>query len=428
MLASGWLYVLLTTLQNEGDSTRASNNAQPQAEFASTAPADPVMPGGDVAGQVIDLLGPTVTRTSVYGFAVLMLGIIGGLAAGRIIRTALISASDRLKHRGWAIRGAVFRHAAGPAGLALFTLGLAIGFQGLYLAPQVRPLVLKFIGLLYIVAIGWFLYNLVELIDFALRRLTARSATRLDDAVVTLLRKALRIFLLIMLVLFIAQNFFGAQITAWLAGLGIAGLAVSLAAQDSVKNLFGSMTVLIERPFTLGDRIIFNGFDGTVEQIGFRSSKIRLGTGHLLTVPNMRFTDGAIENITARPVFVRSLNLQIAYDTAPAQVERALSILRGILAQPDIAEPIDLPERPPRVHFSDFGQAGLTIAVAYAYSNSAGRDWWAYQQHTEQVNMRILREFNDAGIELAFPTQTLFLAGDAKRQLAVRVLRDEAAS
>jgi len=404
--------------------------SQPDISAATqptTAPHDDALPGSEIATEIVEMLGPTFTETSLYGYLVLMLGLVGGLAAARIVKTILRNVSDRLKQRGWPVRAAVFQHASGPASLALFSLGLAIGFQGLFLTEQIRPLALKLIGLLYIVAIGWFLYNLVDLIDFALRRVTAKSATRLDDTVVTLLRKALRIFLLIMLALFIAQNFFGANITAWLAGLGIAGLAVSLAAQDSVKNLFGSLTVLIERPFGLGDRIIFDGFDGTVEQIGFRSSKVRLLTGHLLTVPNMRFTDGAIENITARPHISRTMNLPLAYDTPPEKVEHAVGIIKRILAEQDILEPINSPDRQPRVFFNEFGQAGLNIMITYAYGiNHNGRDWWSYQAHGEMLNFRILRAFAQDGIELAFPTQTMYLASDPKRQLSVKLVQDNA--
>src|SRR5690606_23160639 len=131
------------------------------------------------------------------------------------------------------------------------------------------------IAFLYIIAIGWFIYNLVDLVDIALRRLTAKTASKLDDMIAPLIRKALRIFVVVIFVLFVAENVFGADITAWLAGLGIAGLAVSLSAQDSIKNLFGSITILLDKPFPVGDRIIFNGTDGFIEEIGFRSTRIR---------------------------------------------------------------------------------------------------------------------------------------------------------
>jgi small-conductance mechanosensitive channel len=277
-------------------------------------------------------------------------------------------------------------------------------------------------GFLYIIAIGWLLYNLAELIDFALRRLTAKTAAKLDDAVVTLLRKALRIFLLIMMVLFVAENIFGADITAWLAGLGIAGLAVSLAAQDSIKNLFGSVTILMEHPFGVGDRIIFENIEGFVEDIGFRSTKIRNINGHLLTVPNMKFTDGVIENISARPWARRSMNVTVTYDTPPEKLEEAVTIIKSILAEPEIAKDLAVPDRPARVMFNEFNADSLNIMVSYFYLlNVDGRDWWTYQALAAKVNHRILVAFNAAGIQFAFPTRTVFLAGDPDRELTVRV-------
>lgn len=391
---------------------------------ASTADA----PKRTLGEQAKALLGPTFAETTMLGWLTLFGGIFLGLVAGRIAQAVLRSIAQRLKQRGWEIRGAIFRFAAGPANLALFTCGLAIGLQGLALPDDatIADFLKRAVGFLYIVAIGWFLFNLVDLVDLTLRRITVKSATRLDDTVVTLLRKALRIFLLIMLVLFIAQNVFNQNITAWLAGLGIAGLAVSLAAQDSIKNLFGSITVLISRPFGLGDRIVFGAYDGTVENINFRDTKIRTIGGHLVTVPNMKFTDSTVENISARPFIARTINLPLTYDTPPEKVAEALQAVRDILSEPEIAEPISAPERQPRVYFNDFATSGVNLQVSYAYViKTAGRDWWTYQAHAEKLNFKLLGALAEVGIELAYPSQTLYLAGDARRQLAVRVQQDQ---
>jgi MscS family membrane protein len=107
----------------------------------------------------------------------------------------------------------------------------------------------KVIGLLYVVSIAWFLYNLIDIVEIGIRRVTT------DQTIIHLIRKALRIFLLVVFGLFVAQNVFEQNISAWLAGLGLAGLAVSLAAQGPIKNIFGSVTVVLDRPFGLGDRI-----------------------------------------------------------------------------------------------------------------------------------------------------------------------------
>ena len=144
------------------------------------------------------------------------------------------------------------------------------------------------ISFLLILSLGLYLFNLVDVLDAAMRRLAEKTESKVDDQIVPLVRKTLRIFLVIVFTLIVAQNVLGLDITGWLAGLGIAGLAVSLAAQDSVKNLFGSVTIFFDNPFAVGDMIVFDGHRGTVEEIGFRSPRLRLLSGHVVTVPNKK--------------------------------------------------------------------------------------------------------------------------------------------
>ncbi len=228
-----------------------------------------------------------------------------------------------------------------------------------------------------------------------------------------LVRKTLRIFVVVVSVLTIAQSVFGTDITAWLAGLGIAGLAVSLAAQDSIKNLFGSITIFLDRPFQVGDRIVFDGHDGPVEEIGFRSTRLRTLEGNVVTIPNSRMVDSSVLNISKRGAIRRIINVTVTYDTAPARLREAVAILKQIFTEPDIAPGLD-PANPPRVAFNEFNADSLNIVVFYWY---APPDYWAYLDHAERLNMKILERFNDAGIDFAFPTQTLYLAGDTKRPI-----------
>lgn len=367
--------------------------------------------------QFIKMMGPTFRDTPLMGWIALLIAIALGLAASRVLQSILKDIARRLEQRQWNLGASILRYSSGPGGLVVLALALGMGLQGVVLTSEMDERTQRILGLFYIIALAWFLFNLVDLLDLALRRIAAAAgAPTLDETVLTLLRKTLRVFLLILFVLFVAQNTFGANISAWLAGLGIAGLAVSLAAQDSVKNLFGSMTVLIERPFSLGDRIVFGAYDGTVETIGFRSTKIRTLTGNLVTVPNMKFTDGIVENISTRPWVRRTMNITITFDTPPEKVQRAVEIIKNVLAQPDIAKDLQVPDRPSRVFFNEFNADSLNILVTYWYlMNVDGRDWWSYHAHAEQINQRILRAFGDAGIDFAFPTRTVFLADDPKR-------------
>lgn len=379
----------------------------------SVASHDPNAKLHDITDGAMRLLGPTFENTTLYGWVGLLSAILLGVVVGRIVSGVLLAAAARLHKRGWQARGDLCRHAAGPANLAIVSIALMLGLQLVFLAEGLRGVTGKIVALLLILSVSWFFYNLVAMIDIVLRRMLRRSDPKLVDTVVAMVRKALRIFLMVMVGLFVIQNIFEQNITAWLAGLGIAGLAVSLAAQDPIKNIFGSFTVLAERPFVLGDRIIFNNIDGTVEEIGFRSTRIRTVAGHLVTVPNMKFTDSIIENITRRPSLRRNLNIGVTYGTSPEKMQEAIRIVEGVLAEGDIAEAMNLPADPPRVTFTDLNTDNLNIQIAYWYAiNRSGNDWWSYLKHGERVNLRIMQAFNNAGIAFAFPTRTVHVVNE----------------
>jgi len=243
------------------------------------------------------------------------------------------------------------------------------------------------------------------------------------EMLIPLIRKTLRIFLVVIGVLFVADSVFNQNIGALLAGLGIAGIAVSLAAQDSLKNVFGSITILMDRPFRIGERIVYADFDGVIEEIGFRSTKLRTLTGHLVTIPNSNIVNDPVENIGRRPYIRRIINVTITYDTPREKILQAVQILRNILEEEGIREPIhptiDGDEYPPRVYFNDFNADSLNILVIYWFAPPA---YWDYLEHAQRVNLRIFEEFERAGIEFAFPTRTLYLAGDPKRELVLKML------
>ena len=140
-----------------------------------------------------------------------------------------------------------------------------------------------------VLAAGWFIYRLVDLVEIYLAKVSARSETTLDDQLVPIVRKSLRVFVIIVVVLFVAQNVFFWDIGALIAGLGIGGLAFALAAKDMLANLFGSVTIFADRPFRMGDRVRIAGHEGDVEEVGFRSTRIRTLAGHV-TTPTSRST------------------------------------------------------------------------------------------------------------------------------------------
>ncbi len=350
-----------------------------------------------------------VTWLALLGF--IFMGVLAGWIAQAILRAAAAKAQSK----SWHFQRLLLSSLAGPANLFATAAGLGFGLAMLTMGDDLRAYALRSIGFLNILCVAWAAYNLVSIVAHALERLTAATASKLDDQLVPLVRKALRIFVVVVFALFTAKNVFGADISAWLAGLGIAGLAISLAAQESIKNLFGSVTILLDQPFSLGDTIRFGPHEGTVEEIGFRSTKVRTAEGAMVTVPNSKIADDSVVNVTRRKSIRRQLDIGLPRDTAPEKVREAVNIIQGILKHTEIAAPLAGEPLTPLVAFNDFGPASLNIQVVYWFQPPDGRLWLA---HAHAFNLMLLERFNAAGIEFAFPTQRLYLAGDSKRPLA----------
>jgi MscS family membrane protein len=315
-------------------------------------------------------------------------------------------AGRRFERRGWESSAQILTDLIGPAELAILTFALWSAKFWLRIPPS--PLLRDFlddtIRLLYSIAGLWYALNLVGLIDVAFRRRVVHVESALDKQLGPLLRKSLRFVLAILWALFVVESIFQQNIGAWLAGLGIAGLALSLAAQDSLKNLFGSITILLDGPFQLGDEIICSGYDGTIEDIGFRSTKVRTAEGHVVTIPNSMIVNVPVENVTRRPAIRRTMSLVVPLTLPAEKVDRALQIVRNVLAEPGLCaqiSPLIAGESyPPRVYLSDYSAAGATISVTYWYAPAR---YWDYQEHSQAVNLRIIHEFAGAGIDLTVP-------------------------
>ena len=387
--------------------------ADPNAGTPSTAPAH-----SPVENIMIQLgVESTWRETEWWGWVALLGCIFLGVIAGRVTSGFMRKTADRAQGRGAVAAATVVRSAATPASLFLITVGISVGLGFIDLQPVASSLRNKVLTFLYVLAVAWFLFNLVDLIDIWVRNLATRTKSHIDDQLAPLIRKTLRIFLVILVGLYTAQNIFNQDVTAWLTGLGIAGLAVSLAAQDSLRNLFGSITILLDKPFEVGDRIVFDGFDGPVEEIGFRSTRMRNFDGELITVPNSKFIEGSVRNVTKRPTIRRVMDVSVEYGTSPELMRQAVEAIRKILDEPEIRLKLDWEKTPPRVHFNEMKADNLNIRVSYWFSNPA--DWWGFNDLAQHVNLRVMEELTAIGVPFAFPTQTMVLTNDGDKPLRV---------
>lgn len=234
-----------------------------------------------------------------------------------------------------------------------------------------------------------------------------------------LLRLSARIagIILGVVIIFYGANQIGLPLVGVLAGVGVGGLAIALAAQDSLKNLLGSLMIFMDQPYKPGQRIVVQGHDGFVEQIGLRSTKIRMLNGALTAIPNEKMASLDIENIGRRDFIRRQTSIRLRYDTPPDKVEQAVSLIKDILHDHEGMRPV----LPPRVFFDEFNADSLNIFVSYWYHPP--RRWKALQ-FSEQVNLEIMRRFSAAGIRFAFPTSTTYLTQEDGQTLQLAIAKE----
>lgn len=197
-------------------------------------------------------------------------------------------------------------------------------------------------------------------------------------------------------VFLIGGQYLGIKLTTLLASAGIGGLAIALAAQDTLKTLFGTIMLMADKPFRVGERIQFNKYDGNVEDIGLRSTRVRLLTGNLVTIPNDELARFDIENITRRPHIRRTANIKIPLDTPREKVERCLDLIRTALKDHEGMNP----DFPPRVFFNDFNDDSFNIKIFYWFSPP---EYWDYLAFSEKLNLSIFQAFEEQGIQFSQP-------------------------
>ena len=363
-----------------------------------------------------------------YNWLILLACIFVGVAAGRGAGFTFRKLGTDIEKRNWHFGGLLTSGAAAPGNLLLFTLFLLAGLGQLHLTPALRDICGRTIELLLAIAFFWYIFNIVTTVELVLKKFIARHDTPLTEQILPVIRKTLRIFVAIIGMLFIMEDIFGRDISSWLAGLGIVGLAVSLAAQDSLKNFFGSVTLLLDRPYVVGQWIAYQGYSGTVEEIGFRSTRLRIFDGALVTIPNSDIVNGSVKNYSLRPYIRRNMNVTLPYDTSVQKLRQALQIIKDILESPEFRESVHDAAQPtwfpPRVYFNEFNAASLNIQVYYYYRPAT--DYWGYMAYSERFNLALMQAYEKAGIEFSFPTQTLYLAGDPKRPLPLFLNNDSA--
>ncbi|MGH7752240.1 MAG: mechanosensitive ion channel family protein, partial [Gemmatimonadales bacterium] len=236
-----------------------------------------------------------------------------------------------------------------------------------------------------------------------------RTATKFDDQLIPLIRQTLTVFIVLVGVLFVLQNL-DVDVGALIAGLGIGGLAVALAAQDTVKNLLGGIAVLADRPFQVGDWVVIGEVEGTVEWVGFRSTRLRTFKSSVVTVPNGRMIDTVIDNMGVRQFRRYDCTLRLQYTTPPEKVQAFVEGARAILqANESVRHDYYF------VELEGLGESSLNVLL-YCFFDAP--DWNTELRAKHILNLDILRLAKALGIEWAYPTSTVHLEGWGSARVA----------
>ncbi len=366
---------------------------------------------------------PTATETAWWGWLMLAGCILVGGVLAWLTRRYGKKLATVLHERGYARTGRIARGLSVPLAMLLFAVALGAGTAFVELTGVLDQLRWGLLELLVFGSLGWLT---LEVLDFVFVRYKAKAADdseMLNSMAAEIAHRLLKVVVALVVAALLLQNVFGLDIAPVLAGIGVIGLAMSLAAKDSIKNLFGALTIFLYRPFVLGDLIKFSGEVGEVMELGTQSTQVRLLTGERLTIPNMKFITNEIENLSQRPYVRGEVNVALSYHSSAQQVDRAIEVLDEVMKSEEIVSEglFRLEERPAQIHFTGFEDAVLEVKVWYWYFMSelkedkeqdlvqrdVERDWWSYLQHRNLVHRRIHARFDEEGLDFAFPTQTI---------------------
>ena len=296
----------------------------------------------------------------------------------------------------------------GPVRVVAFVIFLRVGLDVFQWPDKVQAVMNKCFTLIVAVSL---IYTVLKFVDLLMSYWHQRSRTEADKAfdqqLLPIVRKSLKVFVIVVGALVTLDNL-GINITAAIASLSIGGLAVGLAAQDTLANLFGAVAVFVDKPFRIGDRIKLEGVDGTVETIGLRSTRVRSVDSHLVAIPNKIMGNAIITNITQRPHIKTEMNLGLVCDLSSAKLKQAIRLLEEIYrAHPQTEDLI--------VSFNKFADSSLNVQVIHWWK---GTDQKGYFAGMQDLNLTIKERFDAEGISFAFPTQMLYLKPDSAGSLA----------
>ena len=287
-----------------------------------------------------------------------------------------------------------------PGSWLFFTFSVWLGLEIVQLPDRLDALVTLVLQTIGTVIVAWTCFRAIDVVGMALTRFVEGTDTDIDDHMVPLVKRVLRVVLVVVAGIAVVQQW-GYDVTSLIAGLGIGGIAFALAAQDTLSNWFGSLMIFTDQPFRLGDWVKSGGVEGVVEEVGLRSTKVRTFDKSLYTIPNKKMANDSIENFSMREQRRINLTLGLSYSTTRAQMQDVLQGVRKCLEEHPLADPASVV-----VFFTGFGDSTLdVIAQVFLKTNAFGD----FAPAREEVLLQVMGIIEDAGTSLAFPSQSIYV-------------------
>jgi|Deesub1362A_J573_1020465.scaffolds.fasta_scaffold01903_2 MscS family membrane protein len=294
-----------------------------------------------------------------------------------------------------------------PFRALIVIIGIYASLAYLPLTDYQNLLLAKFFRSALIVLIAWGVYNLADNYSFK----TIGKKFTLDQTLTSFLSRVLKFVIIVLAVSVIVQEW-GYDIDGLIAGLGLGGLAVALAARDTLANIFGGVVIIADKPFAVGDWIYTPSVEGTVEEVSFRSTKVRTFANALVTVPNSDLVNQPITNWSRMKKRRITFHLGVTYSTPQDKLKKCVQTIRSMLeTHPAIHQETIF------VRFDRFGDSSLDIFL-YFFTNTTV--WSEYLAVKEEINFKILEILEQEGVSVAFPSRSIYfetpLQYDSDRQ------------
>ncbi len=283
-----------------------------------------------------------------------------------------------------------------PIAIVITIAGVWYALSRLNLSASARGWLNNAIQFVVILAVAWLITRLFDaLYKQYLVPIAEKSESDLDDQLLPVVRSGTKLVVWALGVI-MALNNAGYNVGAALAGLGIGGLALAMAGKDTVANMFGGLTIFIDQPFMINDRVKVGGFDGTVTEIGLRSTRLKTLEGRKVTIPNATFSGGGVENVSAEPNRKVVVKIGLVYGTTAEQMKDAMDTFRKI------AEEHSDTEEDIRTGFSEFADSAMVLTFIYFIKKEGD-----IMQTQTDINLALLTAFDEKSLEMAYPTQTI---------------------